>query len=212
MRVAHAVYHPANHQVWFWVTTGVNNDPNLLLVYHTLTGGWAQCVGLAPARCSALLPETQGAAMSRTLKPHYGDAVPGVPGVGRHLVKADDPTTQTDRGTAFLAEVWTRPVLAGGPGSQGHVGDVQIVARGTGAALTLLTIPNLGAFYAPAQQSTAVSLTPGTEEALWVFRRFEGSGLDETLSAQYHLVDAGGAAWVIDRLIVPVRPQGAVIT
>lgn len=209
IKVAHCVYHAANRQVYFWVSTSAANDPNVVLIYHTLTGGWSNFIGVSPARCSAMLPDTQGATMARVVRPHFAPS-PVVSSV--RVVKCDDSATLTDANSAaFAAQISTRPILPGGPLGVGNVGDAVLIARGTGASLTLKTLPNLSD-YVPIARGVTVSLTPTAEEGTWITRRFEDSGLGEVYCAQYILLDSVAAAWNGDRLIVPVRPGGGLST
>lgn len=221
--VAHGLFHVEARQVWWWVALGAGaNEPNALFFYHTATGGWSSgqgtnvLTGMQNARCSAMLPNTQGATMSRLLKPHYAG---NLTDVTHRITRADDQTSLTDDGTTFSTLLATRPVVPGGPGIKGHVGDVQIVARGTNATLTLETLPDLVAYEAfnPIRRLTTCDLTPLTEEVSaglvpWIYRRFDDSGLDEVLSAGYRISDTAAIDWTVDRLIIPVRTGGAVIT
>lgn len=106
----HGVYHADKHQVWWWIATGANNDPDTKLVFDTELGkayednvvrdGWAEHGGAsATARCSVMFSNTLGASMSRDLKPHIGQS-----GASGRLWKCDTTATD-DAGTAFQASL-----------------------------------------------------------------------------------------------------------
>lgn len=212
LRVSHGIYHPLNRQVWWWLSIATDTEPSILLVYHVETGGWAEFSGPpAHARCSAMLPEFQGATMSRVLKPHIAPSPVYQPGL--QLIKCDDDGSAQDAGTPlvpFIAQLVTRVVAPGGPGQLGNVGDLQVFAHGPGVALYLETFSNVSV-YANIKKVSSVSLTPTTEETLFVLRRFEDSGIGELLYVHYRIQDLTQLPWELVQLVVPVRPQGAVI-
>ncbi|MPZ20132.1 MAG: hypothetical protein GEV06_19775 [Luteitalea sp.] len=108
--VGHGVRHADKHQIWWWLSTGANNEPNVKIVFDERLGrvieagvvrdGWAQHTGeSAKARCSFMFSNTIGATMSRDLKPYIGQH-----GAVTRLWKCDTADTD-DAGTAFQAYV-----------------------------------------------------------------------------------------------------------
>jgi hypothetical protein len=204
---AHATYHPEVRQVWFWFATNGGNDGNALYVFHCDSGAWTVFSGgnVDQARCSALLPETLGATMSRRLKPYSGHHTTA----GR-LTKHDDQTVTTDTGTAVVTQLRLRPVLPGGAGLTGHAGDPLVLASGSGTTLTVTSWPNLDATSSIAPKQTSVLLTPNATydgSGPRVFRRASDLFHDQAYCVEYEFSTTNGA-FVLDQIVIPVRAMG----
>lgn len=83
----HGLYHHDLHQVWWWVTCGNFDSPNLKIVFDTkqatvldafgVRRGWAIHDGLsAQAICSVMFADTVGSSMSHRMKPYIGYRTP----------------------------------------------------------------------------------------------------------------------------------------
>lgn len=211
--VAHAVAHPDIHQVWFWVATSANNDPDTKMVFDTLLGhpddqnrvrgGWAKHTGnTAGARCSALFSNTLGASMSRDLKPHIGRST------GTTILKCDSSSATDDAGTTFQAYVKMRPILpAGNFGQNFGIGQTTILAKSASGVTITQTIDK--DFGVESPTSTAL-LTPAASETR-VIREFEGSQMSGAGSIQIQLGDGSAVSnsWTLDALCIPVTGQEA---
>lgn len=113
-----AVHHSDKHQIWWWVSTGSFNSPELLLIFDTRLGepdednqvrdGWTKFTGtIAEARCACMFSRTLAASMSRDLKPYFGYDT------GTVLLRGDDG--DLDNGTQFAGTVTLPEKHLGGP-------------------------------------------------------------------------------------------------
>ena len=203
--IAHCVYHQDKRQVWVWFATGSSNDPDTLCVYNVLTGGWARYTGtLANARCSAMFANSIGATMGFQLVPYIGYAA-----ANDTVKKVDDSAVTADASVAFQAYVKTRPIAPGGPGYNGEIGDLMVLApAATGVTLTATVTPDFGA--SPDGTGTALLTAAGSETR--VSKRLEGSALAGAQFVQIQIGDASAVsnAWSLDHLVIPMSGQEAV--
>ena len=203
--IAHCVYHQDKRQVWVWFATGSSNDPDTLCVYSVQTGGWARYTGtIATARCSVMFANSIGATMGFQMVPYIGSSA------STNVVKkADDSAVTADAGTAIQAYITTRPLAPGGPGFNGEIGDLVVLApAATGVTLTATITPDFGA--SPNQTGTALLTATGSETR--VSRRLEGSAVAGAQFLQIQIGDGSAAsnAWSFDHLVVPMSGQEAV--
>ena len=204
--VGHGLYHSDKRQVWFWFATGSSNDPDTLVMYDVMAGGWARFTGIpAGARCSAMLPSTLAATMSVTLPPYIGLA-----GTNNVFYKCDDSSVATDVGaTTFQGYVTTKPIEPWGPGLYGETGDVLLTAKvATGVTVSVTVIPDYDSTLA--KTGTALLTAVGSETR--ATRRAEDSRLSQATAMQFQIGDAAAAsgAWTVDRIVVPATSeQGA---
>lgn len=199
--VAHMVYHPDKWQIWCWFATGSSNDPDTLVIYDVRTGGWSRFTGtgIAGARCSAMLPKTLAASMSRDLLPYIG-----LSGTANKITQCDDASATDDSGTTFQAYLDLKPIEPGGPGFYGTVGDALLLAKAaTGVTITAGVKPDFASTY----QKTGTALLTATGTETRVVRRLEDSNLTGASFVQYRLGDGSAVsnAWSLDRLVIPYQ-------
>lgn len=207
--VAHGIYHPDKHQVWWWIATGSSNDPDTKIVFDVLLGkfaegdrirgGWYKHTGdSAAARCSVMMSNTLGATMSRDLKPYIGRAS----GTAIHRL---DTSALDDAGTAFQAYLKSRPLRIG-LGQNVSVGQSILVAKvATGVTITQTLDRNYGL----ETRTSTTSLTASGSETR-VITKFEASDLAQAAAVQVQLGDASAVAsaqWALDALEIPVVSQ-----
>lgn len=213
--VAHGVYHRDKHQIWWWVATGSSNEPDVRIVFDTRLGrvvsenqeqsirkGWVKHTGEAcEARCSAMMSDTLGATMSRTLKPYIGYST------GTAIWKCDSGTT--DAGTTFQSYVKSKPYMPWGLGKKGGMAEEAILAALIGSGVTIaLTVDR--DFGAETLTSTLLLTADGSETR--IIKQFDASRIAEAKCIQFQIGDASAvdAAWNLDALIVRVIQDGVV--
>jgi hypothetical protein len=208
----HGVYHSDIHQVWFWVATGANNEPDTKIVFDTRLGrvvdardvrdGWSKHTGpTASARCSVMFSNTVGATMSRDLKPYIGQHA----GNGR-LWKCDT-TDLDDVGTTFQGLI-TFPDRHYGGLDHACVVKPPLVLGSAGAYSAYVSMTaNYGALTA---RTDSVSMAAAGSETR-VLRAVEGVEVgDDVYAVAVAVGDSAAAAtvrWTLDALIVPIEPK-----
>lgn len=211
--VAHGVHHRDKHQIWWWVSTGSSNEPDTRIIFDTklgrvvqingdisIRGGWAKHTGEScEARCSAMMSDTLGATMSRTLKPHIGYST------GTAIWKCDTGTD--DNGTAFQSYIDTRPYLPWGLGRKGGMVAEAVLAAAvsSGVTLQLSVIRDFGL-----ETLTSTLLMTADASETHFIRQFEESRAAEFKAIQFRVgdVSAVAASWNIDALYAPSRAEG----
>jgi hypothetical protein len=209
--VAHGIYHPDKHQVWFWIATGSSNDPDTKLVFDVLLGrftegerirgGWFKHTGpSAGARCSTLFSNTLAASMSRDLKPYIGRAS------GTAIWKLDTSTTN-DAGTNVQAEITSRPIPIAPLGAKVGMGQSTLLAK---AASGVTITQTLNRDFGAETRTSTVLLTPNASETR-VIKKFEASEMAQADTIQVTLGDAAAASnsWTLDQWTAPVHTEGA---
>jgi hypothetical protein len=190
------LYFTDKRQVWFWYAHAANDDTSRALVYDVLADAWTRLGNdaLAKIRCACLFSDTPGVTMSVALKPWVGQ----VQGAGR-IWKADTGTSDGD-GSLYVGQLTTKAFEPGGPGFEGEVGDVILMA--TAASGVTLSENTVADFSAQTSASSVTLDAIGTETR--VIKRFEGSGLNGVQFVQITLTDSStSVAWQLDRLVVP---------
>lgn len=203
--VAVVRYIPDKRQVWFWWAIGSSPDPNCCAFYDVITGGWTRvAIGdqLASIRCAVMFSNTIGASMSRDQKPYIGLAIPNP-----QLRKGDTGTD--DAGTNYQSYIVTKAYEPGGQGYEGEVGDALLLAKAaSGVTITHATITDFGIQSKP---STGL-LTPSAAGEARVSVKFQESGVANIKFVQHQVGDGAAVsnAWSLERLIVPLKQDGAV--
>lgn len=215
-RVAHGVFHRDRHQIWWWIATGTNNEPDTRIVFDTRLGrmvdsgidssvrkGWAKHTGPScAARCSATMSDTLGVTMSRTLKPHIGYNAGGTA-----VWKCDTGTT--DGGTAFQSYVNTRVYTPWGIGSYGGMQEQAVLVCGAQAGVTiqLQCIRDRGA----ETLDFTLSIAPFASES-HVIRQFDASRFAQAKCIEFIIGDAAAvdASWNLDVLVAQTTAEGPV--
>jgi hypothetical protein len=208
---AHGVFVPELHQIWWWVSTGSNNTPDIRMCVDTryakstengVRGGWSKHNGglIGTCLCSTMFANTVGASMSRDLKPYAGRST------GTSILKYAYDTTISDSGTKYQAYVKLRPLAPWGLGMNGRIGQTVVIAKtGTGQALTLTEDRNFGL---ETKTSTVSLVADGSETRCE--RAVEGSGFASGGVYQLQVGDGDtnqDYQWKIDALIVPYTAQ-----
>lgn len=206
--VAHGVYHAALRQIWWWIATGSNNDPDTKIVYHIrdgqatvdgrIRGGWVVHDGAsAAARCSVMMSNTLGATMSRDLKPYAGKST------GTVILKCDTSATD-DAGTTFQAYVDLPERHFAGLGRRCIVGSPVVLGSvGTQAIAVTLT----GDYGQTVGRTSTVSMSATGSETR-TLRTVESVAYGDTAgSVQIRVGDASASTqtWTLDALVIPVE-------
>lgn len=208
-----SLFHPARHQVWFFVAQGGSqNDPNEVLVFDcrlgriidirniaTLRYGWSRFDGrLTEARHGVLFANTLGASMSRDLLPYVGRTGTGISSVT--LWKLDTGTQ--DAGTNYQGYITTKTYTAqlGRYFSLQH--DAYLLAETQSGVTITLTIDR--DFGVATDTSTALLTAAGSETR--TFEKFEGAAVSEAKHVSFQLGDASAAntSFVLDALVAPL--------
>lgn len=207
--VSHLQWHGDKRQMWCWIATGANNDPDTILklsVGHVQSAtaqpvpdAWSVDVGPA-ARCSVMFSNTVGATMSRDLKPYFGLA-----GTNDTISKAD--TGNQDNGANYQSYVLTK-LYPEDLGALMAVEKVGIIAATSAATVTCTTVNGSGL----SSNSDTVDLTAAGSETR-VLRPF-GSGVQTATApwVQFQIGDgsAQNVTWQIDAILV-ARTEGSAI-
>ncbi len=207
--VGHGIYHHDKHQVWFWIATGSNVDPDTKIVFDVLLGkyvegerlrgGWYKHTGdSAGARCSVMMSNTLGAAMSYDLKPYIGRSL------GTAIQRCDTAATD-DAGTTFQAYVKTKPIAIAPLGMNVGIGQTTILAKAASGVTITQTIDR---DFGLETRTATVSLTPAASETR-VIRKVEGSDMSQCGTVQLQWGDSAAVSntWTIDSIAIPVRTE-----
>lgn len=211
--LAHAVWHPAIHQVWFYVAcapTGYGlstpTKPTVKLVFDPQISrttnygemarhGWSVDYWRSTylAQCSCMFSETIGAAMSRSLKPYVGFY--GVTTATDCLSKADIGGTEWNHfATPPAAETYpayldSKVLTPWGLGAQGGVIDSPVLVAdvATGVTIYMSLVKNELAEHPKFSVSLTAVSDGGIETK--VFPQFEGARLAQANSLRIHIGD-----------------------
>jgi len=212
--VAHGLFVPDRHQVWWFVASGSSqNNPNELWIFDcrlgrvveinrvtTMRYGWSRADGVATeARCSVLFADTLGASMSRDVKPYVGRVGTGIS--APTLWKLDTGTQ--DVSTNYQAYLITKTFLMGGGQynlSLRH--DALLLAEtSSGVTITLTLTRDWGL-----ETTTATALLTAAASETRALLKFEGAQISEAAAVSFQIGDAAAAntSFVLDRLVTPV--------
>jgi hypothetical protein len=137
-----ACYHREAGQVWFFLPTGSDTTPSVLVKFHVerarrtedgVRGGWTRDDGnLAGSSSVCMFSETPAATMALRLKPYHGK-------VGSSTVYKADHTTDRDDNdaVAFTAYLQTRAFSAG---LGQEIGIQQVIAQGIADSSVTLNV------------------------------------------------------------------------
>ena len=214
---AHGIYHPDLHQVWWWVNTTPNVQPDLKLVFDVKQGrftaiegvrrGWAQHTGpSANAFSSVMYAEVLGSPNSLRLKPYIGA------GAAMQLWRCD-VTPHADAGTDYPSTIRTRAELPGqSVAEHGGVIEGHLVSRVPSADLPLrvTTIRDFGR-----ERRDASALLTNPEMLPLVGTRLLTPLRDlaavSAAAVQIEISDDGAAAaqvgWTLDELVLRIRRE-----
>jgi hypothetical protein len=212
------VYYEQKHQIWWWLTTGSNTNPDTVLVLSipharrlddgTVRGGWTTFTGdIAVALAAVMFSKTLAATMSLDLKPYVAQVNNGASDPDGPLVTYDTDGIYTDggaRATSYTATFRTKAFAPGGRDKRGGLLEGFLVAKATGAALTINVIRDYGIETVPA--AVAISGDPQvTRDDTKIENLTVGDC--ETIELQF---DDGGAprAWTIDSIGLRLKEEG----
>ncbi len=206
----HGVYHSDIHQIWWWVATGANSEPDTKLVFDTRLGrvmdagdvrdGWCVHDGAsANARCSVMFSNTLGTSMSRDLKPYIGQ----YDAIGR-IWKCDTADTD-DVGTEFQGLVTFPDRHAGGIDHACIMRTPMVLGAAMDADVTVTMTANYGAL--PTVSQSVSMAAEGNETR--VLRKVEGCEHGDAdvyaIAVAVGDAEASDATWTLDALIVPAE-------
>lgn len=207
--VAHGVYHSAKHQAWWWLATGAENSPDMVIVFDTKLGqtttadavrrGWSKYTGnITKARCSVMFSNTVAAAMSRDLKPYTGtyNAV--------NTIWKCDSTATADDGTTFQAYVDTREY--GTLGKNHSLRDGVLI--GQVASGVTITVTARSDFALETSAAGTALLTAAASETR-VQKRLEGLQTAGVGTFTLRIGDSAAASnqWTVDAVLANVTEQ-----
>jgi hypothetical protein len=211
VRVAAGVYDPEQRACIFGITTGASNAIGEYLKFFVregrpsgdsngVRGGWVRHVG-GPANLAvgmAMLPETIGATMSRTLKPYVGDRNPT-------LRRWNDDSATQDGSTSFQAYVtsaaWDFDLL--------HVFKQVGVAVLQAAAASAVSIRQTLSRNFGYEPRTADVLLTADGSQTRIIKKIEGTAMTEIKTLQVTLGDSAAAdtAWTLDEYAITLEGQ-----
>jgi hypothetical protein len=201
--VAHGIYHADLRQVWFYFATGSSTDPDTKIVWDVQASAWLRHGSTsANARCSVMFSNTQGATMSRDLKPYIGYA-----GATNQVWKCDHPSATDDAGTTYQAYITDKARCPWGLGRNGSLAETVLLAlAGSGVTITQTMVPDFGA--QPTNTSSVV-LTASAAGESRVTRTFEASQMQEAALVQYTWGDASAVSnsWQLDAVRIKWKGQ-----
>jgi hypothetical protein len=145
----------------------------------------------------AMLPETYGATMSRTLKPYFGHST--------LLNRWNDESVNQDVGVSFAAYVKSKAFDLGAMHQQKRLKEAYLQAiAGSSVTITQTLTRNFGDETA---RTSTVSLTAAGSETR-IIRKFEAAALADMKNMQVQLGDAAAAnvAWTLDEWVGTVEP------
>lgn len=212
--VAHGTYVPALRQIWWWIATGSNNDPNTKIVFDVRLGrtyedgrvhdGWFNHGGdSAAARCSCLFSNTLGASMSRDLKPHIGRSS------GTTILKCDTADLD-DAGTTFQAYVDLPDTHFGGIDHLCQIGTPIIVGVVGSHSIAATMVRDYGE---ETRGATTVAMAAGGSEARTT-KVIEGIETADAHAVRVRIGDSAAVAsvlWRIDAVGIPVETRESLV-
>lgn len=216
--ICHAVWHKEINQIWWYLATGSSDEPDTKVVFDTnlgriveretiVRGGWSKHNGpSAAARCSAMMSDTLGATMSRTLKPYVGRST------GTAIWKTDTADLD-DAGTAYQGYVESRLFTPWGFGMKGSFPEEGVMAARAASGVTI-TIQVLKDLNTDVVATATAVLTPTAQEtnATSVYRKFEALRGSELSGVKIRVGDAAAVAnsWNLDIVRIPWTVAGAI--
>lgn len=212
----HGVYHSDLHQIWWWLATGSNNEPDTIIVFDTRLGrvtetgdvrdGWSKFTGnIASARCSVMFSKTLGATMSRDFKPYIGQH-----GGNGRLWRCDTADLD-DVGTAFQALVTFPDRHAGGLENAVAMGTPSVLGVAGAYTIAVSMTENYDAT-ARTRTGTVSMAAEATETRVRKVVEGVESGGDDVHAVAVAVGDSAavaGVRWTLDAVIVPVERRQA---
>jgi hypothetical protein len=212
------LYYEQKHQIWWWVTTGSNSNPDTVLVLSiphakrqgdgSVRGGWTTFTGdIASALAAVMFSKTLGATMSLDLKPYVAQVNNGTTDPDGPLVMYDADGVYTDggaRATAYTGRVKTKAFSPGGRDKRGGLLEGFMTAKATGCTFNLSAIRNYGQDTVPASVTISGDATLSRDDV-----KIENLTLGECKTIELQIEDGGVArAWTIDTIGLRVEQEG----
>jgi len=210
VRVAAGVWDPERRACVFGIATGSANVITKFATFYAregrtdpetgdVRGGWAVHSGPDDwtFRCMAVLPESYGATMARTLKVYAGNSTV--------LNRYNDESVQQDAGVSFQAYVQSGSADQGALQLRKQLQKAYLQASaGSGVTITLTMINTFGK---ETNRTSTVSLTASAAGESRVVRKFEDAALMDAESMQFRLGDAATAnnAWTLDEFVAQLE-------
>lgn len=207
-RVAAGVWHPGQRACIFGIATGSANVITEFIKFfpreahrastesEEVRGGWVRNAGpdAWTYRCMAVLPETLGATMSRTLKPYAGHST--------ELHRFDDASATQDDSVNFQAYATSPAFVPANINQRLRIQKAYMQASAhNGVTLTLSLIKNFGA---DTRTDTELLTASGSETR--VMRQFDNAQDAEVKAMQFKIGEAAAAnnaLWTVDEIIAP---------
>lgn len=214
--VAHTVYHQDKHQVWFFVASSGQNDPDICCVFDTLLGrpnalgqvrgGWSKHVFKWSIRCSTMFANTLGSAMSYDLKPYLGTVNATT---ATKVIKADtaDAFDHSSSGS-FVAKITTKPILPTSTlGINFGLGQCYLIAKAV--ASSSIDFDIFADWASSASASTTIALDPASTETR-VIKKIDNNLFSGFTVLQIQFLDEAGVTtpWtVLDAIVAPLTVE-----
>jgi hypothetical protein len=209
VRTAMGVYDPELRAAIFGIATGAANSCSEYVVFFVregqsttegVRGGWVRWAenAASSSNAMALLPETIGATMSRTLKPYIGDSAT--------LRRWNDDSATQDGTTSYQAYVTSKTFDIGGLQQRVRLNRAYLQAAAANAVtITQTLIRNFGD--ETARTATALLTAAGSETR--VIKTLEATALADAQNVQVKLGDSAAAnvAWTLDEWLGTAEPM-----
>jgi hypothetical protein len=198
------LYYPDSRQVHWWLATSSADYPNLKLVLQTthtregddgIRNGFSMANGkIATAYAACLYAENidTGAARSLTLRPFIG-----VTSGNGYVLRCD--TGSDDNGTAFAAQVVTKPYILGNLLQKFKVLATAILAKAHATADLKVTLIRDFGLEEPRMVETTLSATASETHVIKQLRDLTGSQL-YALQVEFEDVAAPTGQWQLNRM------------
>ncbi|HEX3058045.1 MAG TPA: hypothetical protein VHP62_01715 [Usitatibacter sp.] len=212
------IYYEQKHQVWWWVTTGSNSNPDTVLVLSipharragdgSIRGGWTTFTGdLGAGIAAVMFSKTLAATMSLDLKPYVAQVNNAAGDPDGPLVQYDADAVYTDggaRATAYTGKFKTKAFNPGGRDKRGGVLEGFITAKATGCTFNLSAIRNYGQETIPASVTISGDTALSRDDV-----KIENLTLGEAKALELQIDDGGAArAWTIDTIGLRIEAEG----
>lgn len=203
-----ACYHRAKGQVWFFLPTGSDTTPSVLVKFHVqrarrgeegVRGGWTRDDGnLATSAAVCMFAATLGATMSLDLKPYVAKVASG----GR-VYKADHTTNRDDNDAVAYTAYFQTKALTSQPGQEFGIQFVHL--QGVADAAVTLDV-SLRSDFAASDTVPAIGAALGTTRGKVTVPGLEISECD-VVQVRVSDQSAANQHWSLDRIDLTYRGE-----